>query len=74
LQITADAGRDMPIPGKSYGYQTLVQAQALGDLESLQQHGRPALQIHLEDESSETLEKLARLIESVAGAQPSAVS
>ena len=50
LQITADPSKDLPIPGlaeESFG--TLIAAQALGDLASLQKRGRRAVRLHLAD-------------------------
>ncbi|HEX7767918.1 MAG TPA: glucose-6-phosphate isomerase, partial [Nitrospira sp.] len=36
-----------PIPGQTFSFGTLAQAQATGDLESLQAHGRPAIRVML---------------------------
>ncbi|HEX9077429.1 MAG TPA: hypothetical protein VF932_16705, partial [Anaerolineae bacterium] len=47
LQITAEDAVDAPIPGESYTFGALKHAQAIGDWQSLQTHGRRALQIHL---------------------------
>ncbi|MEX1073152.1 MAG: transaldolase [Chloroflexota bacterium] len=49
LQITADPGRDLPIPGWAESFETLVAAQAAGDLAALQQRGRRVLRLHLAD-------------------------
>ncbi len=49
LQITADPSRDLPIPGWTESFGTLIAAQALGDLTSLQKRGRRALRLHLAD-------------------------
>jgi glucose-6-phosphate isomerase len=46
LQITAEPRRDLPIPGWEESFGTLVAAQALGDLESLQSRGRRVLRLH----------------------------
>jgi glucose-6-phosphate isomerase len=46
LQITAEPRRDLAIPGWEESFGTLVAAQALGDLESLQQRGRRVLRLH----------------------------
>ena len=35
VQITADSPDDMPIPGMGITFRTLIAAQALGDLQSL---------------------------------------
>jgi hypothetical protein len=47
LQLTADDSEDVPIPGTSYTFGTFKQAQALGDLEALQKHGRRVGRIDL---------------------------
>jgi len=47
LQITQDHDEDPPIPGSPYGFATLNRAQYLGDYESLQNHGRRLMRIHL---------------------------
>ncbi|MDP9271473.1 MAG: transaldolase, partial [Chloroflexota bacterium] len=49
LQITADAHKDLPIPGWGETFGTLITAQALGDLESLQRRERRVLRLHLGD-------------------------
>jgi transaldolase/glucose-6-phosphate isomerase len=49
LQLTADPAKDLPIPGWAESFGTLIAAQALGDLESLQKRGRRALRLHLGD-------------------------
>jgi len=47
FQITADPAKDLPIPGWQESFGTLIGAQALGDLTSLQRRGRRALRLHL---------------------------
>ncbi|MDE3090762.1 MAG: hypothetical protein KGJ80_15410, partial [Chloroflexota bacterium] len=47
LQITADDATDAAIPGESYTFGALKRAQALGDWQALQSHGRRALRLHL---------------------------
>ena len=49
LQIVDDPGEEIPIPGKPFGFRRLIQAQAAGDYASLQERGRRAARIHLED-------------------------
>jgi hypothetical protein len=36
---------ELPIPGYPYDFGTLIAAQAIGDLQSLQSHGRRVLRI-----------------------------
>jgi transaldolase/glucose-6-phosphate isomerase len=49
LQLTADPSKDLAIPGWEESFGTLIAAQALGDLTSLQRRGRRALRLHLGD-------------------------
>jgi glucose-6-phosphate isomerase len=49
LQVTAEPSKDLPIPGWEESFGTLIAAQALGDLTSLQRRGRRALRLHLDD-------------------------
>ncbi|HZU11231.1 MAG TPA: bifunctional transaldolase/phosoglucose isomerase [Chloroflexota bacterium] len=62
LQITARPTQDVPIPGESYTYGTLIDAQALGDFQALEKHGRPAISIRMPDESERSIQRLARMI------------
>ncbi len=64
LQLTADPSRDLPIPGWQESFGTLIAAQALGDLASLQRRGRRALRLHFDDPDT----GLQRLEAMVAGA------
>jgi glucose-6-phosphate isomerase len=61
LQITADPAKDLPIPGWSESFGTLIAAQALGDLASLQKRGRRVLRLDFADTDA----GLARLDELV---------
>ena len=47
LQITGDVQKDIPIPGQSYGFKTLVAAQALGDGKALASRKYPLLRFNL---------------------------
>ena len=47
IQLVANATQTLPIPGKPFDFATLVAAQALGDFESLRNHGRRVLRINL---------------------------
>ena len=61
LQLTADPSKDLPIPGWEESFGTLIAAQALGDLTSLQRRGRRAMRLHFAELES----GLARLEEMV---------
>jgi glucose-6-phosphate isomerase len=47
LQITGDVKKDIPIPGQSYGFKTLVAAQALGDGKALASRKYPLLRFNV---------------------------
>jgi transaldolase/glucose-6-phosphate isomerase len=47
LQITADPGTDIDIPGQGMSFGVLERAQALGDLEALMARGRRVIRVHL---------------------------
>ncbi len=47
LQITAESTVDVKIPGEEFSFGDLQRAQSLGDWQSLVNHGRRALCIHL---------------------------
>jgi hypothetical protein len=49
LQVVDDPGEEIPIPGKPFGFRRLLRAQAAGDYSSLQERGRRAARIDLED-------------------------
>ena len=76
IQLTAFDGQDAPIPGQPYTFVTFLQAQALGDLEALRQHGRRVLRIDLGSDLHTGLDALRQAIEaaltgiSVAVRQP----
>lgn len=45
--FTADAARDIPIPGQPYGFAVLQRAQALGDFLALRHRQRRVIRLHL---------------------------
>jgi glucose-6-phosphate isomerase len=58
LQLVADEGPDVPIPGRPHGFADLIAAQALGDFEVLARRGRRVLRVHLGADPDRTLEAL----------------
>jgi len=52
LQITGVTNGDVVIPGQSFGFKTLIMAQALGDLRALSKRKYPLLRLHLSDRSA----------------------
>jgi hypothetical protein len=64
IQITADDTQDLPIPGEPYSFSTLKQAQALGDLRSLESKQRRVIRLHLRRNVPAQLARLEKLVES----------
>jgi transaldolase/glucose-6-phosphate isomerase len=58
LQITADDGDDLPIPGHRASFDVVKSAQARGDLDVLLERGRRALRVHLKGEIAAGLKAL----------------
>jgi transaldolase/glucose-6-phosphate isomerase len=66
LQLTGEPRRDLPIPGWEETFGTLIAAQALGDLQSLQRRGRRVLRLHLQDMDA-GLERLETMVGAALG-------
>ena len=49
VQVVDDLGEELDIPGRDFGFHTLIAAQAAGDLESLKERGRTVCRVRLED-------------------------
>ncbi len=49
LQVVDDLGAEVAIPGRDFGFRTLIAAQAAGDLESLKERGRKVCRVRLDD-------------------------
>ena len=63
IQITADDGEDLPVPGEPFTFSVLKQAQALGDFESLRTKGRRVVRIHVGKKVQAGLDRLATLMD-----------
>ena len=59
LQITTAPAASVPIPGRPYGFERVVAAQAAGDLAALRSRGRRALSLRLASDPAQELEALA---------------
>jgi transaldolase/glucose-6-phosphate isomerase len=64
IQVTADDAQDLLIPGEPYSFSILKQAQALGDLRSLEGRGRRVIRVHLGRNVPARLARLEQLVES----------
>ena len=47
VQVVDDLGDDLKIPGRPYGFKTLIAAQAAGDFEALKERGRRIVRVSL---------------------------
>jgi hypothetical protein len=59
IQLVHDPGEDVEIPEAGYGFAHLERAQAIGDLQTLRDHGLPAVQVRLEGDPAEAIRGLA---------------
>lgn len=62
IQITCDEREDLAIPGRSYTFGVVKEAQARGDLEVLADRGRRALRIHLGADVTKGLKALVDVV------------
>jgi transaldolase/glucose-6-phosphate isomerase len=63
LQITCEDPEDLPVPGQSYTFGIVKEAQARGDFEVLAERGRRALRVHITGDLDAGLDRLARTVE-----------
>jgi transaldolase/glucose-6-phosphate isomerase len=63
LQLIHDGDADAEVPEAGYSFTTLKNAQAIGDLHTLRDHGLPAERVRLEGDPVEALERLTKKIE-----------
>ncbi|HKR99941.1 MAG TPA: bifunctional transaldolase/phosoglucose isomerase, partial [Candidatus Dormibacteraeota bacterium] len=66
VQITTDDAQDVAIPGKPFTFSVLKQAQAAGDLQSLRDHGRRVLRVHIAGDLRAGLEQLTDALAAAA--------
>ena len=67
LQLTSDDAEDLQIPGQSYTFGVLTQAQAAGDFEVLAERGRRSLRVHLGKDPGAGLTRLGVLVQNALG-------
>lgn len=65
IQLTCDDAEDVAIPGESYSFGVLKQAQSRGDFESLASRGRRAIRINLGSDVRAGLERLRDIVRDV---------
>ena len=62
LQLVGNLGEDLPIPGKPYTFGTLAAAQALGDLQALQDTGRRVARVDVGADAADAILRLAEKV------------
>ncbi len=67
VQVVQEDTRDVEVPGQPYGFSTLKQAQALGDLESLQSRNYPVARIDLGRSPDQGWRDLRESVEQAVG-------
>ncbi len=70
LQFVADTHGDLSIPDAPYTFGTLKAAQALGDFQSLQAHGRRAIRIDLHGDIAAGLAEVEQALNAARIGQP----
>jgi transaldolase/glucose-6-phosphate isomerase len=58
IQLVAEEGAELPIPGERYGFGALRDAQAIGDYEVLAKRERRVVRVHLGADADRALERL----------------
>jgi glucose-6-phosphate isomerase len=70
IQVTSDDAVDVPIPGQPFTFSILKQAQAQGDLQSLRDHGRRVIRLHIGGDLAVGLSRLTdAVIHAATGAR-----
>jgi transaldolase/glucose-6-phosphate isomerase len=67
LQITADPGQDLPIPGRKAAFGMIQAAQARGDFRVLAERGRRVLRAHIAGEVAAGLDEIDRAARKALG-------
>ena len=69
IQITADDGTDVSIPGQPFTFSILKRAQAAGDLQSLRSHGRRVIRVHIAGDLGTGLASLTDAVSAITAAR-----
>ncbi len=64
--VRAAETQDADIPGAPFTFATLIAAQALGDLQSLETHGRRAVRVYLSGDPTAALQELTAAVAAAA--------
>jgi hypothetical protein len=65
VQLVSEGGPDLSVPGQSYSFARLKQAQALGDLQALVAHGGRVLRVDVGDDPVAGLAAFRELLQRV---------
>lgn len=71
LQVTAASSTDVAIPERPFTFGKLISAQAAGDAQVLEGHGRPVLRLHLTDRAA-GVEQFRKIVAELAAEATSA--
>jgi transaldolase/glucose-6-phosphate isomerase len=63
IEITHDAARDLPVPGRAFTFGVVERAQAKGDFDVLAERGRRLLRVHIGADVDAGLKRLADAID-----------
>jgi glucose-6-phosphate isomerase/transaldolase/glucose-6-phosphate isomerase len=63
IQLVHDGDAKVEIPGESFDFTTLKHAQAIGDLQALQSHGRPVVRLQLSGDPAAAVQELTKQID-----------
>jgi glucose-6-phosphate isomerase len=66
LQVTAASSTDLEIPERPFTFGELISAQASGDAQVLEGHGRPVLRLHLTERAA-GVAQLQQVVAALAG-------
>jgi glucose-6-phosphate isomerase len=67
LQVTAASREGLPIPGRPWGFETVIDAQAAGDLQALRSRGRRALRVRLPKDHARGISSLEAAVAAALG-------
>jgi hypothetical protein len=63
IQLVHDGPEDVAIPGEEFTFKTLKHAQAIGDLQALQKHGRPVVRLELAGDPAAAVRQLTESLD-----------
>jgi len=63
LQLVGSTGPDVDVPGEDYSFRHLKEAQALGDLQTLEGHGLPVKRVRLGEDLAAGVREITKRVE-----------